>query len=478
MIVYGEREEEVSTRSLVAEDLNEIRYGQLEAGVVDALFPDADGLNALVQELRRIAVTEDYGALRALDLPPRIRIRPQEGFAYYALYPEQYVRAARRFERERQPSRCVVVGIRSIGTTLSAAVARALECPAESVTVRPHGHPFDRRVELRPELRAWLAERAASAWFLLVDEGPGISGSSFAAVADALSACGVPDERIVFFPSYEPDVASLRSERAKARWARHAVYVEPFDEAAHRPEGALDLSGGAWRSLLGAEDVPVVPAHERRKYLHGGVLRKFSGLAHYGESRLARAERLERFVPRAIGLEEGFLLTQWVEGRPAVGVDEHLLDVMAAYLDHLGRDFRTGRAASYDKLVEMIRVNTGLEVDPPKDAGELVAVDGRMLPHEWILTAEGWKKTDALDHHDDHFFPGCQDIAWDIAGASVEFGVDAELLLRRIKGVDVRGRLGFYRTAYLAYRIGYCAMAGEEFAGLKGRYEGMLGRVA
>ncbi len=47
-----------------------------------------------------------------------------------------------------------------------------------------------------------------------------------------------------------------------------------------------------------------------------------------------------------------------------------------------------------------------------------------MLPHEWLLTATGYMKTDALDHHDDHFLPGCQNIAWDVACASVEFELD------------------------------------------------------
>ncbi len=52
-----------------------------------------------------------------------------------------------------------------------------------------------------------------------------------------------------------------------------------------------------------------------------------------------------------------------------------------------------------------------------------------MLPHEWIRTASGFLKTDAVDHQDDLFFPGCQDIAWDIAGAIVEFGIPREALV-------------------------------------------------
>ena len=58
--------------------------------------------------------------------------------------------------------------------------------------------------------------------------------------------------------------------------------------------------------------------------------------------------------------------------------------------------------------------------------GEAVLLDGRMLRHEWLETAEGFVKSDALDHHDDHFFPGPQDHGlgtW--AAFSVEFSLDA-----------------------------------------------------
>jgi hypothetical protein len=72
---------------------------------------------------------------------------------------------------------------------------------------------------------------------------------------------------------------------------------------------------------------------------------------------------------------------------------------------------------------------------------------------------------DALDHHDDHFFPGCQDIAWDIAGAAVEWGFEPEVLMQRYLRLrsdsTLRARMPFYMTAYRAYRYGYCTMAAE-----------------
>jgi hypothetical protein len=95
-----------------------------------------------------------------------------------------------------------------------------------------------------------------------------------------------------------------------------------------------------------------------------------------------------------------------------------------------------------------------------------VALDGRMQAHEWIHTGMGYIKTDAFDHHDDHFFPGCQDIAWDVAGAAIELGLDGGakcFLLERYRSLSgdrtVTARLPHYTLAYLAFRLGYCRLA-------------------
>ena len=143
-----------------------------------------------------------------------------------------------------------------------------------------------------------------------------------------------------------------------------------------------------------------------------------------------------------------------------------LLDQMAKYLVQVNREFRSTVPVDYAGLAEMIHVNTGIEVKPPDSDTTRVGVDGRMLPHEWLLTADGWLKADALDHHDDHFYPGCQDIAWDIAGAAVEFGFDARVLaaryLREVTDPGLRSRLAFHTLAYTAYRAGYSGMFGLE----------------
>jgi hypothetical protein len=163
-----------------------------------------------------------------------------------------------------------------------------------------------------------------------------------------------------------------------------------------------------------------------------------------------------------------------------------LLDVIATYLAFLRREFATEQPVRYGELVEMVRVNAAIDL-PQRDGliedGVVVAVDGRMLPHEWV----GTLKTDAVDHYDDHFFPGCQDIAWDIAGAEIEFGVAENAIVDRYLTIEqdstLPQRLPFYRTAYLAYRAGYADLAaqslgdssdGRRFAALRDKYRGAV----
>ncbi len=71
----------------------------------------------------------------AADFPLTVKI--PEGFEFYTLYPEQYALAGRRWTRSHRPVAgkvVLVVGLRSIGTTLSAVVGAALR--GEGWTVR------------------------------------------------------------------------------------------------------------------------------------------------------------------------------------------------------------------------------------------------------------------------------------------------------------------------------------------------------
>ncbi len=90
----------------------------------------------------------------------------------------------------------------------------------------------------------------------------------------------------------------------------------------------------------------------------------------------------------------------------------------------------------------------GFDVSVQLDLKRPVIADGRMQPHEWLLTADRkMLKTDSGSHGDDHFFPGPTDIAWDLAGAIVEWEMTAEQsstfleLYRQKSGDDAASRI-------------------------------------
>jgi hypothetical protein len=510
-----------------------IRAGTLESAICDVIFAEVDNTSPLSRRLRELSVATGHmvwhtwtvetrgverwwtqaavtlAHLEMQRLPDWVETTVPEGFAQYAVYPEMYLEAARRCQAELGRFDGVCLGLRSVGTSLSAAVTAALRelgCRIKTYTLRPRGHPYDRRPVLGPELHQALGVEK-DAYFLLVDEGPGISGSSLAGTADELQRMGVADERIIFLPSWTTDGSALRSEVARQHWPRHRQYTATFEEvwleagrlgAAFCGGRVQDLSGGSWRpEILRRPEKfpPVQPQHERRKYLvhseagtepGSATLFKFVGLGQYGEPKLRRAERLAeaRFTCEPCGVLNGFIALPFVPGTPVSPgeTDSQLLETLATYLAHLSQQHAAEPSVSVESLEKMATVNTseGLgEAWIPRLEGWLrssskswcekpVALDGRMLPHEWIRTASGYLKTDAIDHYDDHFYPGCQDIAWDIAAACIEHRLTHEQqshLLDRYRSMSgdrtIAARLPIHAIGYLAFRLGYTTMAAE-----------------
>jgi hypothetical protein len=76
--------------------------------------------------------------------------------------------------------------------------------------------------------------------------------------------------------------------------------------------------------------------------------------------------------------------------------------------------------------------------------------------HEWLRLPSGQLlKADALDHHQGHDLVGCQDLAWDIAGAAVELGLQEEDVTRLEQALGVEPELtAFYRIPYAAFHYG------------------------
>jgi hypothetical protein len=431
-------------------------------------------------------------------MPSAVELKVPEGYSFYAVYPEAYAQADRSLDL-RRPAR--VIGIRSIGTSLAAMTAAAIGAP-RPVTVRPFGPPYERRIALSDELAQHLLnDRDAD--FLIVDEGPGQSGSSFGGVADWLEAHGVAEDRIIFLPSHQGSPGPRASERHRQRWSRARSVVADLSgqipallEAGTNFEPRpVDISSGQWRQSVfpREENWPaVVPAWESRKYLvHAdgqSRLYKFAGLGEVGPRKLERARKLRAFdlVPQPVGLVHGFLVEEWLEEAEPLPSGVKPLTEVARYIGMRAKllPARPDAGASLDTLFEMAVRNIGLAMgEAAVEAlgewrGRIPALerrvfryetDSRLDRHEWLTMPDGrLLKSDAVDHCEAHDLIGCQDVAWDVAGASVEFDLDpsetayvAAEVGRYAGHVVDPELLEFLTLAYLAFRIGQTVLGAE-----------------
>ncbi|MCR5876151.1 hypothetical protein LRS10_19575 [Phenylobacterium sp. J426] len=487
MLVYGDRHREVATRDILSSG-DFFQAAELAQGLVDAEF-QARGIDELtplhlaaVEHLRELAAGRAADALTRRMLPRRVTVKEPEGYAFYAVAPEAYADAARQVA---WPSPPLVIGLRSIGLSLAAVVAEAVGADFV-VSVRPVGPPFRRELRLSDRLRARLA--AHDGPYAVVDEGPGLSGSAFGAVLRELERLGVGPERITLFPSHAGAPGAEASADVRRLWNAVRRVVAPplgidglFDDLIGPTAQVEDLSGGAWRRGRG---LPSFPQQERLKFRlstpQGVWLARFAGLGEAGGAKLNLARRLHAagMGPEPVALRQGFLLSRWVDG----GTARPSASELAAYLD-LRRRQPAEPGASLESLAEMVRVNAAelglkLSPEPPADAGSPVAIDGRLHAWEWLRTPEGrLVKVDGLDHHRAHDLIGGQDIAWDVAGAAVELGLDdvgVDALCARL-GANAR-LVAFHRLAYPAFQAGLWSFAGDPAQ--VARYRGVLATAA
>jgi hypothetical protein len=531
LIELGELEQAVLDEQLAKEGGRErwttlsARTGKLTRSVAEALLgsfrhqgvpPSFDGTRSKAAPLREALL--GLRDLRGVGVPDVLNVTVPEGYAFYGLYPETYLEAATRLRPASERGELRVIGIRSIGTSLAALVAAAGRAEAVA-TVRPGGHPFARTLSLGGRI-AWLLAEGAGPGTLwaVVDEGPGLSGSSFGAVADWLEDWGIKREAIVFFPSHTGDLGPQASERHRERWSQARRSVVSFEELFTGPSSpwplerwvedltgridgpAEDVSAGRWRERLFPAGSTKPPAHlqqERRKYLlrAGGTrwLLKFVGLGRFGQEKLEMSAALAAagFSPRVAGLRHGFLVGPWLERSrplPLAPVNRReLVERVAEYVAFRAQRWPVEeseqRGASPARLLEMAEFNTeqalGAKAAEPLRAwrerlAELeslarpVLTDNRMHAWEWLVTRDGrLLKTDAVDHHANNDLVGAQDPAWDLAGVIVELGLEGDEPARLLEIARRRGvrptpdQLAFYKVTYLAFQMGWHLMAAQ-----------------
>jgi hypothetical protein len=465
------------------------RAGELESILTDHGLDGAMEIAAITDDLADALIAPGSPLSAALgratvplDVPARVLASPPEGFAHHAVHPLDFAALVDRIAPAAASA--VVLGIRTIGTTLSAVVAGALRArgiPAPRFTVRPEGDARDRRVRLGEPARRWIrAQSGCGASFFVVDDGRGQSGCSLLAAAEALVAAGASRARLAILCARAPDPAILLAPDAARRLAAftlHAAGPSRFvpDEA------VVPLNGGAWRRLCYRDrrDYPPVWADlERRKLfsIDGYRLFKFEGHGRWGVEVLERARALHEagFGPPVEDAGDGYLVSPWIaDSAPlrAESLTTSLLHRLSAYCAFRASAFPSAGQPPSD-LESMLRTNAlvalgrelGPRVDLPHDRP--VYADARMMPHKWVaVPGAPALKMDATDHGDDLLFPGPIDVAWDLAGAIVEWKMSASarrLFLdeyRRASGDRSETRLPAYLYAYTLFRLAFCIAA-------------------
>ena len=488
-----------------------LRAGELECALADARCDDSQLVlassitDALADSLVRASrpSRDLLNDAAQLCVPELVTIAKPEGFAYYGLHPLAYARLVNSLPDNF--NQAAVIGLRSIGTTLSAVVMAALRVRgkrAERITTRPEGHPFDRHCHFAAEQLPWSRSQCgAGANFLVVDEGPGLSGSSLLSVGEALVAAGVPIAAITLLCSHNPDPERLQAPNANRRWKSFRSVGLGFGERTPRDAGDW-IGTGVWRDYFlrsengsGYDRPACWPQMERAKYFTRNytAVYKFEGLGRYGSDVVQRSRQLAdlRLGPRITSSAhlDGYACYERVTGhsladakRHDTSAGEEVLRRLARYCAIRAKEFACDLpqpAPDEVSLEEMCRENAreefGIEMLPAFSrlpCERPVIADAHMMPHEWIETPSGkLVKIDGASHGDDHFFPGPCDIAWDLAGVIVEWRLPqaaAEFFLREYRRAsrdDPSARLDRHLLAYLLFRMGYCKMASEAMHG-------------
>lgn len=438
-----------------------------------------------------------------------IAVRTPEGFAWYALYPDAYAQTAERWlaaQRDPPPS-IAVIGLRSIGTTLAAVAAETLSRAGAAIahcfTVRTKGSPFARTAILPPGF-------VPPACNIVVDEGPGLSGSSMAGVAEALMSQGAREEGIVFFAGHANGPGPEGAPAARRWWTRGRVWATDNNQlllagspllsavpyACGTRDGravAVSVAADDWTRAAGLRHLPraAAPWLETPKLMvevgNGGqTLFKFAGLspdpvtlALPSDEAAMRLCRLAEsgFTTAATGTGLGWVAQPWIGGRrmtPADADVAFLSDRMAGYIataagppsgdeERVGAIQRIstaltawGEAREAAPIAATVR--RAAELLPALSVGEPCAGDGRLAPHEWIRTPTGRKmKVDVTGHARDHTWVGAQSIAWDVAGATVEWNLNAAQADLLAAAVGARIGTPLLPVSRAFHEAGYCA---------------------
>lgn len=424
--------------------------GQLEQAVLDhagttqaARITDGaarlflDGLSCTPTTVAQAALIRAIEYVTPLLRDEPLEFRLPEGFAWYALDPKSYAMTAARWADAHAGESVCVIGLLSIGTALSAVVAEVLQrggLPvAPRIVLRPEGHPFQRTATLPEDV-----PRAEA--FVIVDEGPGLSGSSMAAVAEALEAQGVDAQRIFFFPGHGNGPGREASAEIRRWWTPERCWVT---------------------------SVPEERATGHR--LFGGFAAADATLATLGSLRFRRQQRMAEhgLSLKPITLAHGWLYLEG-GGRPLTRADlsaGFITGTLAPYVTSAAQRAETLETfrQAIDRTSEALAAAGESTVFAARAAqetdGRLLAGDGRLQPAEWLRTPDGRiLKCNATGTDCEHTWAGPQHLLWDVAGAIAEWemSADDEALLLAVLAKDHAIAAPAFALAF--HMAGYCCL--------------------
>lgn len=450
----------------------------------------------------------------------RAILKIPEGFAYNALYPEQYCAATWAFigaRKAKLQGAVLIVGVRSIGTTLSAIVASALDCAGidnHRITVRPSGPTNARELVLEKNVLNGVSHA------IVVDEGPWQSGSSMASVGFALERLGLPRSALAFMPSHKNGPGPKATPEVRTMWNEVATFAVPVtapifggrtlrEHLNHELANTLGvraelLPDEDWRRLAYESTGDWPPSRGRfatSRYrvatTSGSLALEFGGIATIdGQSMASQALAASEqrtfggFAPAPIGMVAGFIARPWLDGvalRKA-DVDETLLHSLSHYVAAMAGtplDAVTLAAAQLRRadwaarhLADALGDSAGKRAAAYVEAGSVLPVawtrasfDYDLAPRCWMRTHEGAlaRIGSAATAHG-HTVVGVQPVLWDVASLLVEWELGRKEA--RIVVGDVEQALGGTRLprpalrafmlAYIAFKLGELAACQAE----------------
>lgn len=419
---------------------------------------------------------------------------------------------------QKNKCRFVIIGPRTFAAYFAPLVKAYLSVmgwpPASYMTVRPK---WGISTKEKQKLRQLLSQ---SDQVLIVDDYPN-TGETLKIMIGMLRSSGVEPERISFMaPTHyaqKPDIFSKEREEV-ARVNRYTVRPDELYKEHFLGSPAVEsllrdyFANQGWESITIQENAATGEINNQLQQHYGDgfhvrlkrvldlrfssnkttcikrVFAKSVGWGWLGYHAYLSGTRLSGFVPKVIGLRNGFLFTEWIEKTPQnqeQAVSTALLERLSSYVIsrveklHLSEDpwfaYPGYRWTGWEFILGILRSAYGQYVDYvanlllKKRLQQYISpsptmVDGHMRQDEWIKTETGIYKVD-FEHHN---FGGPEldmvDPAYDLTSAIFEFRLsnkaEQELLQKYVqKSGDqkVSERILIHKLLYGLIALQYAA---------------------